>query len=169
MVYTLHWGDLRSAGNPMALRDPAPMHFRGGDVPPSNIHPRHHPKPRQTSAEDAHGVNAPTQLTCFIDEFNKLEWWCIGFAVQLIYLSLHVLSCFILKYGKPFCAISTSLRYTTMYLPCNMYELCYCSGISNSVQIGFRQGYTSQEWAGSPLSCWISSKTSINVYASFCG
>ncbi len=67
------WGDMRSAGNPIALRDPAPMHFRGGDVPPSNIHPRHHPKPRQTSAEDAHGVNAPTQFTCSIDEFNKLE------------------------------------------------------------------------------------------------
>ncbi len=33
----------------------------------------HHPGPRQTSAEDAHGVTAPTQFTCFIDEFNKLE------------------------------------------------------------------------------------------------
>ncbi len=69
------WGDLRSAGNPIALRDPAPMHFLGGDVPPSNIHPWHHPEPRQLSAEDAHGVTAPTQFTCFIDEFNKGEWW----------------------------------------------------------------------------------------------
>ncbi len=30
----------------------------------------------ESVCKEARSANAPTQFTCFIDEFNKLAWWC---------------------------------------------------------------------------------------------